>query len=139
MSQNYEISQMKEDFGIMKYIKKKYFIDNYNKDGKEPNDSFPNSQLNSIKEKYFKGLLQDMKDRTNEEIKGAVALVDKIDAVDQTSKQIYKKILSETKGLNSKEPHKEAYQYDEDFFIAPNMIGKDAVDDEVQRVAQIDM
>ncbi len=34
---------MKEDFGIMKYIKKKYFLENYNKDGKEGNDSFPNA------------------------------------------------------------------------------------------------
>jgi hypothetical protein len=33
----------------------------------------------------------------------------------------------------------QAYQYDEDFFIAPNMIGKDAVEDEVHRVAQIAM
>ena len=33
----------------------------------------------------------------------------------------------------------QAYQYDEDFFIAPNMIGKAAVEDEVHRVAQIPM
>ena len=78
---------MKEDFGIMKYIKKKYFLENYNKDGKEmAPDSFPNSQMNSIKDQYFKGLLADMKDRTNEEIKGAIALVDKIEAVDKNTK-----------------------------------------------------
>ena len=78
-----------------------------------------------------------MKDRTNEEIKGAAALVDKIEQVDQNTKQIYKEILKNTKGLNSKEEHMKAYQYDEDFFIAPNMIGKEAVDDEVQRVEKI--
>jgi len=44
-----------------------------------------------------------MKERTNEEIKGASNLVDKIEHVDLNTKQIYKDILSKTKGLNSKE------------------------------------
>jgi len=34
---------MKEDFGIMKYIKKKYYQENYTgKDGKESGEGFPN-------------------------------------------------------------------------------------------------
>lgn len=78
---------MKEDFGIMKYIKKKYYQENYgSKDGKDTGANFPDIQLGGIKEKYFKGLLHDMKEKTKAEIKGASQLVDKIEQVDKNTK-----------------------------------------------------
>ena len=46
-----------------------------------------------------------MRERTDEDIKGASNLVDKIQQVDISTKQIYKDILAKTKGLNSKEEH----------------------------------
>ena len=51
---------MKEDFGIMKYIKKKYYQENFGvgKDGKQiSGEAFPNNQLNGIKDNYFRSLL----------------------------------------------------------------------------------
>ena len=80
---------MKEDFGIMKYIKKKYYQENFGGGKPSEGEQFPNNQLNNIKEKYFKSLLNDMKSNGNEEIKDlkcASLLVDKIEEVDQNSK-----------------------------------------------------
>ena len=55
---------MKEDFGIMKYIKKKYYQENYGvgKDGKPiDGEAFPKNNMKNIKDKYFRGILQDIK------------------------------------------------------------------------------
>lgn len=53
-AKRYEWSQMQEDFGIMRYIKKKYYQDMSNPDTLK-NDA----KFQEIKQKYFKEIEKD--------------------------------------------------------------------------------
>lgn len=56
-----------------------------------------------------------------------MSIYDKIIEVGQVAKGIYQDILQNSQGLTVKGGKIQAYQFDQDLFISPTMMGEDAV------------
>ena len=93
-AKRYEWSQMQEDFGIMRYIKKKYYQDMSNPE---------KLNLQEIKEKYFNDIIKDEN-----------SIFDKIENINNHARDIYKDVLKTTEGLNSRDGKMKVHEYNED-------------------------
>ncbi len=70
---------MKEDFGIMKYIKKRYYDDHFAKKNEK-------ESLEEIKKSYFDHIIKDVKSGVSA---ADSSIFDKIVDVDSLTKQTY--------------------------------------------------
>lgn len=121
---------MKEDFCIMRFLKKQYQGKNFVAHDKEGQDGklaveIPPQRLEQLKEEYFQNIIQDIK-RSGVEM-SELSMYDKIIEVGKVAKDIYKDILENSQGLTVNGGKIQAYQFDQDLFISPNMMGEDAV------------
>jgi hypothetical protein len=119
-SKRYNISQFKEELGIEKYIKKKFYGTN------AENLKVGSKGFEEIKKKHF----EEMMDKLNvKEANGdgdEVCIFDKISKIDQHAKNIYRQVLDKSEGLNSRGGKIEVYQFDQDAGIKINMMNLDA-------------
>lgn len=106
-AKRYNISQFKEELGIEKYIKKKFYATN--------NDSLKlgSKGFEEIKQKHFSGLLDQLspqKKPQNEEEE--ISIFDKVSKIDDHAKNIYRNVLDKSEGLNARGGKMEVYQFD---------------------------